>query len=760
MRTMIRTTLLCALLIGPLVARGAEFVLQDVRVEGLQRISAGTVFNYLPVSVGSTVNTERYPEIIRALFRTGLFSDVSLERDGDVLVVRVVERPAISEITFTGNRDISTENLRTAMREVGLVEGRVFDRGLLEQVEQALLEQYYARGRYAVRVQTRVRELPRGRVGIDFDISEGLTARIREINIIGNEAFSDDQLTSRFEQTTGTMFSFFTRDNQYSREKLAADLETLRSFYLDRGYLNFAIDSTQVSITPDRRDIYITINITEGQPYTVSSVNLGGELVLPEEDLLPLVSVQPGQPFSRARLNESIRLLAERLGDEGYAFTNVNAVPRINDAEGTVDLDLILDPGRRVYVRRISFSGNTRTQDEVLRREMRQPEGAWFATSAVQRSRERLARLAYLEDVSLETTPVPGTADQVDLEYSVTERRSGSVIFGVGYGQDVGVLVNLQLNESNFLGTGREFNLAFNNSRIDEIYSISYTNPYWTDDGVSRGFRASFEKVDVGRSNAADYVTDRYLALINFGFPTSETDFLRLEGGIDGVKVKTTAGTPQEILDDIAVNGDDYLFYKVLMSWQRDSRNRVVFADRGMLNRVSAEIAIPGSDETFYKLNYRHQSFLPLTDDWVLSFRGDIAYGDGYGDTDSLPFFENYYAGGLRTVRGFKSNTLGPRYSNNEASGGAFRVVGGAEVIFPPPLLRPSPNLRMTAFFDAGNVFTDYDDFDAGEIRYSAGVSGQWLSPLGPLILSVAKPLNKKDGDREEIFQFSFGIPF
>ncbi len=760
MRKLSRRLLISACLAIPMSAHAADFVLRDVRVEGLQRISAGTVFNYLPVSVGNAMSTDDYPQIIRALYDTGLFSDVGLGRDGDVLVVQVTERPAIGEINFEGNADINDEDLETALRGIGFAPGRTFDQATLERVEQELLNQYYARGKYAVRLDSQVRELTRNRVAVDIDISEGIAARIKSINIVGNQAFDEDDLLDELELTTGGWLSWITKDDQYSKERLTGDIEILRSYYLDRGYLNFSIDSTQVSITPDKQDIYITINITEGDQYRVGEVRLGGNLLVPEDELRQRIALEQGEVFSRSQLNETTRLIAERLGDEGYAFANVNAVPTMNDEDKIVDLDLIVDPGQRVYVRRIDFKGNLRTQDEVLRREMRQLEGSWFATSDVNRSRERLQRLPFIAQVDVETPPVPGTTDQVDLEYGVTEQRSGSFIFGVGYGQESGVVFNTEIQDDNFLGTGKRVEVGFNTSRVDETYTLAYTNPYWTDSGISRGFRLSYQKVDVGESNAADYLTDRYLGFINFGIPITETDSIRFDLGVEGIDVKSTDETPQEILDAIEEDGSDFLFYKTIVSFQRDTRNSVIFPTKGMLNRVSAEIALPGSDETFYKLGYRHQSLYPLWDDFVFGLRGDVGYGDSYGDTDGLPFFENYYAGGLRSVRGFEGNTLGPKYSNGEASGGAFRVIGGGELFFPTPGFTDSDNIRMSAFLDAGNVWADFDDFDAGELRYSAGVSLMWLSPIGPLIMSVAQPLNAESEDKKEVFQFSFGAAF
>ena len=754
----IRTLLLAGMLVSGWAR--ADFVIQDIQVEGLQRISAGTVFNYLPVSVGSKVKPEDYPAIIRALFQTGFFTDVSLEQKGNVLVVTVTERPAIAEVNITGNKDISTENLTKSLVDVGLAEGRVFDRSLLEKVEQELIRQYYSRGKYAVKINAEVKPLERNRVAINLDISEGVAARIRQINIVGNKAFSDKELLRELQLSSSGMFSIITQDDQYSKQKLAADIESLRSFYLDRGYLKFTVDSTQVSITPDKKDVYITVNITEGDRYTIQDVRLAGEFIVPEPELRKLVTLKAGETFSRSKLTEINKAISDRLGDEGYAFANVNTVPELNEADKKVALTFVVDPGKRVYVRRINFKGNLKTQDEVLRREMRQTEGSWFATKDVKRSKTRLERLTYLESVDLETPAVPGTTDQVDINYTVAERPSGNFIFGVGYGQDAGVLFNASLNQNNFLGTGNQLSLIFNNSQADTNYDITYNNPYFTADGISRGFRLYYRQRDAAQYNVASYLADDYGAKVNFGIPLNEFDVLNVGIAYTDTQIKTTTSTPLEILAYLAVNGNEYQDFPLEASWVRDTRNRVIFADRGSFNRLLGEITVPGSDLEYYKLGYKHTSYFPLSRSLTLSLGGELGYGDGYAGTDGLPFFENFYAGGLRTVRGYKSNTLGPKYPDGEPSGGSFKVVGNAEVNFPVPFLRDSNNMRLATFVDVGNVFATFGDFDAGQLRYSTGVAVWWISPLGPLVLSLAAPLNSKSGDQTENFQFSFGVPF
>ncbi|MCB1812863.1 MAG: outer membrane protein assembly factor BamA, partial [Candidatus Competibacteraceae bacterium] len=458
----------------------AAFTISDIRVEGLQRISAGTVFNYLPAGVGSTISPADYAEIIRALFKTGFFTDISLARDGNVLVINVVERPSVAEINISGNKDISTDELLTALRDIGLAEGRVFDRALLDRIEQELINQYFGRGKYAAKLDVAVRTLPRNRVAIDLTVSEGVAARIRQINIVGNQDFDDDDLLDQFQLTTSGIITILTKSDQYSKQKLEADIEALRSFYLDRGYLRFNVNSTQVSISPDKKDIFITINITEGEPYTIRDVNLRGNLLVPEEELRGLITLQEGEVFSRSEANQVVQALADRFGEDGYAFAVINTIPNLDDATSQVDLTFAIDPGRRVYVRRINFTGNLKTNDDVLRREMRQAEGGWFSTKDIKRSQIRLQRLPYLADVQVDSQPVPGSPDQVDIDVAVEERNSGSLNVGLGYGQTEGFLFNAAVSQSNFLGTGNEVGFAFNNSDSDTLYSLTYNNPYYT----------------------------------------------------------------------------------------------------------------------------------------------------------------------------------------------------------------------------------------------------------------------------------------
>jgi outer membrane protein insertion porin family len=759
MKTIIRIFLVTLLLTG--TAQAFEpFEIADIRVEGLQRISAGTVFNYLPLKVGDTIDTEDSVNAIRALFKTGFFNDVYLERDGNVLVVYVKERAAISSIEITGNQDLETEQLLEGLKDVGLAEGRVFDRSLLDKVEQELERQYFSRGKYAVRIDTTLTPLERNRVGILIDISEGQAARIKQINIVGNEQYRDKDLRDDFGLDTPSFFSFITKSDQYSKQKLAADLETLRSYYLDRGYLNFNIMSTQVSITPDKKDIYITINISEGQQYKIREVTLSGELVVEPEELFPLVKINPDDIFSRKRVTEAVDRISEKLGDQGYAFANVNTVPELDDEKQEVSLAFFVDPGSRVYVRRINVEGNVTTRDEVLRREMRQMEAGWFSASKVERSRTRLQRLGYFEEVNVETPGVPGTTDQVDVNYSVTETSSGNITAGAGFSQSSGVLFNASISQDNFLGTGKRVSFAFNNSKINTVYSFSYLNPYYTINGVSRGVGFFYRKTDADEANISDYSTDAYGANISFGVPINEFDTIRLNTQFEHLELKDNNDSPLEVTQFLDDHGSKFNSLILTGGWAHDTRNKAIFADRGGLQRFSVEATVPGSELEYYKFDYDQKRFVRLTKYLTLLMHAELGYGDGYGDFNNLPFFENYFAGGVRSVRGYEDNTLGPRDSKDNPLGGAFKVVAGAEVLFPIPFFEESNSFRTSTFFDAGQVYKDPESFSSSDLRYSVGLSGMWLSPMGPLTVSLAYPLNDDSGDDVQYFQFTIGTLF
>ncbi len=736
------------------------FVVKDIRVEGLQRISLGTVLNALPVEVGERMDEKRAQESIRALFKTGFFKDVRLWREGDALIVEVVERPAIGEVSFSGNREVATEDLKKALEEVGLAPGRVFKRALLEKVARELQNLYYSLGRYAVRIEPTVTPVERNRVNIAIRIHEGEVARIRAIRILGNRAFSDKVLLKRFQLRPTHWLSFWKKDDRYAKQKLAADLEALRAFYLDRGYLQFRIRHALVSLTPDKKGVYITVEIEEGKPYTVAAVHLDGRFVIPKEALAPLVTVRPGEVFSRRKVTETATRLGERLAEEGFAFANINAIPEVDEAHRKVSLTFFIDPGKRVYVRRIQITGNTRTEDEVLRREIRQMESALLKTKKIELSRTRIEKLGYFEEVNVETPAVPGTDDQVDVKFNVTERPSGNLLAGLGFSQSQGIIFNASVTQDNFLGTGKRVSLAFNNSQVNRVYSFAYTNPYYTIDGVSRGFSLYYRTTDAGAANVGDFTTDVAGGNLRYGIPLREFDTLRFGVEYEHLSINTTESTPQEYLDFIAANGETFDVPKITLGFSHDSRNRAFFPDRGTLASLSLEAALPGLGLEYYKIGYRHQWYRPLFKGLILHLKGQLGYGDSFGGTQGFPFFENFYAGGSRSVRGFKDNTLGPRSaSNGNPLGGSIKVVGSAELLFPPPLFAESKSVRMGVFLDAGNVF-EAGGFDAGELRYAVGFSTQWLSPLGPLSFSLAKALNPKGEDETQVFQFSIGTAF
>jgi outer membrane protein insertion porin family len=766
-----------------------SFVIEDIRVEGLQRISAGTVFNYLPVKVGDQFDQKQSADSIKALFKTGFFKDVRLEQDGNTLVVIVEERPSISSVKIDGNKDISTEDLKKALKGVGLSEGKVFDRAILDKVEQELRRQYYSRGKYGLKIDSEVTDLPRNRVAVDIKISEGKVAKIKQINIVGNNTFSDNELLDEFELSTGNLLSFYTKDDQYSKQKLSADLERLRSYYLDRGYINFQIESTQVSITPDKKEIYITINVKEGEVYKVSDVKVTGKLIVPPAEVTPLVKIGPSDTFSRKLATETSKAISDRLGDEGYIFANVNMVPDINEAGKTVAITFFVDPGKQVYVRRIGFRGNTKTRDEVLRREMRQMEAAWASSSKIERSKTRLERLGYFQEVNVETPAVPGTSDQIDVNYSVVEKPSGNIMAGVGYSQLQGIILNANITQDNVFGTGKRISFNFNNSDINTIYQFSYFNPYTTLDGISSGFDLGYRKTNAFQVNLANYATDTATAGANLGIPLGEFDSLRFNLDFNHTRLKSSNNSSAEVIDFINQNGNTFDYLPLSVGWVHDTLNRAIFPTNGGAQRLSILGTIPvisgDSGLDFYKASYKIQHYFPIAKDLTLLLQGEVAYGDGYNDTDKLPFFENYFAGGPQSVRGFYPSSLGPRttpnaqgFGGNLSLGGSSKIAGTAEVLFPVPFLHESKNIRLGGFMDVGNVYCGafkvprpgpasnpydsdcYAETKGSFLRYSAGLSARWLSPFGALTFSIAEPLNKEKGDRTQIFQFSFGSGF
>ncbi len=739
-------------------ARGeGSFLVENIQVNGLQRISAGTVYNYLPVSVGEKFSLDKASSAIKTLFKTGFFKDISLERAGSTLIVNVVERPSISKIIFVGNKDLSTEDLTSALKTIGLSEGKVFNKQLLDKVEHELRRQYFSHGKYGLKIETEVSLLTRNRVGIHIDISEGRVAKIKQINVVGNKKFDNDALLDNFQLHTTNWLSFYTKDDQYSKQKLSADLERLRSYYLDRGYINFSIESTQVAITPDKQEIYVTVNIKEGGVFTLEKVMLSGNLVVDPEQLTQLVHVGPGEIFSRKNATQTSKAISDRLGDEGYAFANVNMVPKINDELKTVEMTFFVDPGKRVYVRRINMSGNTKTRDEVLRREMRQMESSWSSIAKIERSKIRLQRLGYFEEVSVETPPVVGSADQIDVNYTVVEKSSGNISAGVGFSQTQGIIFNANVSQDNVFGSGKRVDVAFNNSNISTRYSFGYQDPYFTLDGVSLGFNVGYSARDARAAQISRYSTDVLNAGFNFGIPINEYDRLRFNIDLKNTDLVSSDRASDEIRDFVSNSGSNYLDLITSMGWTHDTLNRAIFPSEGGQQRFSALATVPGSDLEYYKLSYKQQQYFPIAQGVTFRLFGEVAYGSGYGDTDELPFFEHYFAGGVKSIRGFDDNTIGPRDSRNDPFGGSSKIIGKAELFFPVPFVEDVKSIRIGSFIDAGTVS---DGLELTNLRYSVGLSGEWLSPFGALSVSFAIPVNSGTDDKKQSFQFSFGSGF
>ncbi len=746
----------------PQLLLAESFTVSDIRIEGLQRISAGTVFNYLPIKVGDELDSSRTPALIRSLYQTGFFKDIQLERDNDVLVVFVAERPAVSTIELSGNSDLKSEDLLQALKDIGMAEGRLFKRSILDKIELELRRIYFSRGKYAIKIESTVTPIERNRVAVKIEISEGLTARIKRINVIGNEAFPDEELLDKFELITSAESGLFSSSDQYSKQALTGDLETLKSYYLDRGYIDFRIDSTQVSITPDKQGIYITVVVTEGEVYTISDIKLAGELVRPKEEFFPLIKIKRGETFSRKKSMSSSERISSLLSKHGYAFANVNSIPDIDREKREVSLTFFTDPGKRVFVRRIEMIGNSNTRDEVLRREMRQLEAAWFSGEQVRRSRERLQRLGFFESVEIETPAVPGSADQVDVNVNVVEKASGNISAGVGYSETGGFIFNASVTQNNFFGSGKQVSFGLDTGDASTKYQLSFTNPYYTVDGVSRGYNLSYKETDFEALNSSNYSTDSGRATVNFGVPVSELDRFALDTGYQFTHLKVGDSAADEVKQFESDQGSTFHNLSLGMSWTRDSRDRAIFPTDGGRQRLRLETHLPGSDLLYYKIRYNQKRYLPLTKRLVFKMVGEVGYGDGYGNSEILPFFNNFFAGGIRSVRGFRANSLGPRDSEEDALGGNFLLYGQLELLAPMPSEELGKTMRLKAFYDIGNVYQieTADDIELGDTRSSVGVGLVWMSPVGALTFSWAKAVKKESGDKLETFQFNLGASF
>ena len=795
------------------------FIISDIRVEGLQRISEGTVYNYLPLDAGDRLTAANARSSIRELYRTGFFRDIELGREGNILVITVRERPAIANVSIDGNKAIKDEDLYRVLFDIGLSEGEVFDRLVLDRLQQELVKQYFSQGRYAVSVDARTTDLQRNRVRISIVIDEGDVAEIRHINIVGNETFTDKEIKDEFESDLKPRWKFWSKKGQYSREKLSGDIEKLRSFYLDRGYVDFSVESTQVSIGPNKENIYITANVVEGEVYSVNEVQITGDLVVDESTLRRLIIVQNAEMFSRKKVEQSVENITAILSNIGYAFANVNPITDVDRDNRLVSINFFVDPGKRVYIRRIKFVGNTKTKDEVIRREMRQLEGAWFSQLAIDRSKVRLQRLTYYESVEVETPAVPGTDDQVDIIFTVTERPAGSFTVGLGFSQVQGLIASLSVQQDNFIGSGKRMGLGISYSKIIKSISVSYDNPYWTDDGVSRGFYARYQEFDQGQANISTFTSSEWALGMNFGIPITEIDFLRSGIGFRSSQLnigrlfcppenidpdneniclefalEPTQGDP--LSNSLDHNGDgiisnderkfDTLDWSV--SWTRDSRDHFLNPSRGYAQALTLQVAIPGSSRQYYKLFYRGTKYWRIWRGLVFSVRANLGYGDAYDsydknslatpvDTelplgatcdqtdvialdDGLPFYEHFYSGGVRDLRGYDDNTLGPKDRFCRSVGGDLKVTGGAELAIPTPFAGGRSGTRIALFIDTGYVYENINAFDASKLRSSFGLSVTWEAPIGPIVISYAFPFNDQPGDRTEDLQFSFGTTF
>jgi len=741
------------------------FQVKDIRVEGIQRTEAGTVFSHLPVKVGEIMDDDLASQAIKSLYSTGFFKDVRIEAENNVLIVTVQERAAIAQIEFSGNKSFPTDKMKDGLKQIGIAESQIFDKSQLDRAEQEIKRQYLSQGKYGATVKTVVTPLERNRVAVRFDIEEGAVSKIRDINIVGNKAYTIEDLRAQFLLTTPNWMSWWNKDDQYSKQKLNADLEALRSFYMNQGYLEFNIDSTQVSITPDKKDIYITINITEGEKYTISEVKLAGETLVPEDELRQLIQVQAGDTFSREKVTQTSKAISDRLSNDGYAFSNVNPVPDINKEQHTAAFTFFVDPGKRVYVRRINVMGNTRTRDEVIRREVRQLESAWYASNKINRSKERITRTDFFSDVNVETPAVAGTADQVDLNISVTEKSTGSVQFGAGLSSNEGVVFGITVNQNNFLGTGNRVSAQVNTGKVNTTYSLSYTDPYFTPDGVSRGIDLYRRDVNTSSLNIGTYSTSSYGGGVRFGIPLNERDGVNFGLAADFTSVDLTSQSPQQYKDFCdKASGCSSNSIVASAGWTHDSRDSIMFTTKGVLQRLSGEVTIPVLDLEYYKIDYKHAWFKELLTGYTLMLNGEIGYADSYGNKN-YPFFKNFYMGGVNSVRGYTNGSLGPRgidstTGNDFALGGTKRMLGNAELYVPIPGLKDSKQFRMSVFADAGNVFGANDSYDFGELRYSTGLGLSWVSPFGPLKLVFAKPLNSKPGDNTQTIQFQLGQQF
>jgi outer membrane protein insertion porin family len=759
-----KKSLLAVLLLASAVSAWAfdPFTVKDIRIEGIQRIEAGTVFSYLPVKVGEQMTDEKATESVKALFATGFFKDVRVEPREGILVVVVEERPAIAAIEFSGIKAFNKDDLTKSLRSIGLAESLIFDRAMLDRAEQELKRQYLGMGFYDAIIRTSVSPQERNRVSIHFTVDEGDKAKIRKINILGTKAFSEDELLDQFVLTTPGFFTWYTKNDQYSKQKLSADLENLKSFYLDQGFLEFTIESTQVSISPDRQGIYITIGLSEGERYTVSSVKLAGNLILPDEDIRKLVTVFPGDVYSRAKLTETTKAISDRLANVGYAFANVNAVPELDKIKHQANFTILVDPGQRVSVRRIDVTGNSRTRDEVIRREIRQMESAWYEGDKINKSRTRVDNLGFFDEVTIETPPVPGVTDQVDVNVKVKEKATGSLMLGAGFSSAEKVTLSASISQDNLFGSGKFTSVQVNTSKYYRTYAFSYTDPYYTIDGVSRGFDLYHRTTQTGGLSLGQYDSKSTGGGVRYGFPLTEDDYIRFGFGLDRTNIKTFDDTPQVWKDYIAQFGSTTDSITTSLGWSRNTIDSRIYPTAGAALSAGVDVGLPGTNNAlkYYKVNVNASRYFPVTNRQAIMLSASYGYGAGYGNMP-LPFTKNFYAGGIGSVRGYDSYSLGPiDASTGSRLGGDRQILFNAEYLFPMPGMNKDRSVRLGAFFDAGQVWGKGEKMHVQDMRASVGLSLNWSSPIGPLKFSYGNPVNKKDGDKTQRFQFTVGTAF
>ena len=777
-----KLALFIALLLLSIAAFAMEpFLIKDIKIEGLQRTEPGTVFNYLPVQVGDTMTEDKSSEAIKSLYRTGFFKDVRIEADQNILLITVTERPSIADIQFSGNKAFTTDKLKEGIRSIGLAEGQIYDKSKLEFAEQEIKKQYLAQGKYTATIKTSASPLERNRVAISFDIKEGIVSRIKEINVVGNQLYSKSDITSQFQLQTTNWLSWWYKDDQYSKQKLTADLETLKSFYMNRGFLEFSVDSTQVSITPEKDDVFITINISEGPKYKVSDVKLAGDLQqVPQSELQSLIKIKKDDIFNREKITESTKDMNARLGNDGFAFSNVNAIPEINKDEHTASFTFFVDPGRKVYVRRIDIEGNQRTRDDVIRREFRQVESGWYAADKIDRSKVRLKRTQFFSDVNIETPAVPGSTDQVDLKVKVTEKNTGSIMFGAGLSSSEGLVGSFNVTQANFLGTGDRVSAQVNTGKINKTYALSVTKPFYTPEGISLGYDIYRRDVNTASLSLVSYNTSSFGAGVRFTVPLSEKNNITYGLSLDNTEVSNLVldRSPTRYINYCSSvtktansTGCTMNSLNALIGWSIDSRDDVFFPKKGELRRASVEVATPGLDIQTYKVTLQETWYTDVTKDLTVMLNGQFGYADSYGGKE-FPFFKNFYVGGTNTVRGYRQGSIGPvclkgdttcgtsTSTTNMFLGGNKQIIANAELFMPAPFMKNNNQFRLSAFIDAGNVYGQEESVNLSTLRYSAGIGAMWISPFGPLKIIYAMPFHNQSTDRTENIQFQMGQQF